>query len=135
MARTRTWVEMNAALGSGSAPLPSLPQPRARASPLILGSGPSRFEATSQPSKGRPKTAVDLRANPLAGTLTLTLTLSLTRYPSPLNYHGFPKSCCTSVKPTLTFILALTLTLTLTLTLPLTPSPARTLLVPLTRTR
>ena len=60
-------VEMTAAVGSGSAPLPSLPQPRPRAPRLILGSGPSRFEATSQPSSGRPK-AADLRPNPLTGT-------------------------------------------------------------------
>ena len=67
MARTRAPVEMAAALCSGSAPLPSLRQPWARAAHLILGSGPSPFEATSQPSKGRPKTE-DLRPNPLAGT-------------------------------------------------------------------
>ena len=48
---------MTAALGSGSAPLPSMPQPRPRAPRLILGSAPSRFEATRQPSRGRPKAA------------------------------------------------------------------------------
>ena len=58
---------MTAALASGSAPLPSLPQPRPRAAHFILGSGPSRFGATSQPSSGRP-TAEDLRTNPLTGT-------------------------------------------------------------------
>ena len=36
-------VEMSATLASGSAPLPSLPQPRPRAPRLILGSAPSRF--------------------------------------------------------------------------------------------
>ena len=48
-------VEMMAALGSGSAPPPSLPQPRPRATRWILGSAPTRFEATSQPSSGPPK--------------------------------------------------------------------------------
>ena len=64
---TLTRVEMTAALGSGSAPRPLLPQPWARASPLLLGSGPSLFEATRQPSSGRPK-AEDLRPNPLTAT-------------------------------------------------------------------
>ena len=59
-------VEMTAALGSGSAPPPSLPQPRPRAPRLILGSAPSPFEATRQPSSGPPK-ATDLRPNPLTG--------------------------------------------------------------------
>ena len=67
MARTYERVETTAALGSGSAPLPSPPQPRPRAAHLILGSGPSRFEATSQPSSGPPK-AEDLRCNPRTGT-------------------------------------------------------------------
>ena len=48
-------VELTAALGS--APLPSLPQPRPRAAHFILGSAPSRFEATSRPSNGPPKAA------------------------------------------------------------------------------
>ena len=56
---------MTAALGSGSAPPPSLPQPRPRAPRSILGSAPSRFEATRQPSSG-PPTATDLRPNPLS---------------------------------------------------------------------
>ena len=60
-------VDTAAALGSGSAPLPSLSQPRARALPRHLGSGPSPFKATRQPSKGRAR-AVGLRPNPLAGT-------------------------------------------------------------------
>ena len=34
--------------------------------PLLLGSGPSQFEATRQPSKGRPETE-DLRPDPLPG--------------------------------------------------------------------
>ena len=59
---------MTATLGSGSAPRPLLPQPWARALPLLLGSGASPFEATRQPSSGRPK-AEDLRANPLTGTM------------------------------------------------------------------
>ena len=59
-------VEMTAALGSGSAPRPPLPQPWASALPLLLGSGPSPFEATRQPSSGRPK-AEDLRPKPLTG--------------------------------------------------------------------
>ena len=54
---------MTAALGSGSARRPLLPQSWARALPLLLGSGPSPFEATRQPSKGRPETE-DLRPNP-----------------------------------------------------------------------
>ena len=58
---------MTAALGSGCAPLPSLPQPRPRAPRLILDSALSRFEATRQPSSGPPK-AADLRPNPLTGT-------------------------------------------------------------------
>ena len=56
-----------AALGSGNAPLPSLPQPWARVLPLVVGSAASRFEATSRPSSGSPK-AADLRPNPLTGT-------------------------------------------------------------------
>ena len=34
---------------------------------FLLGSGPSPFEATRQPSKGCPETE-DLRPNPLTGT-------------------------------------------------------------------
>ena len=60
-------VEVPAALGSGSAALPSLPQPRPRTPRLALGSAPSRFEATSQPSSGPPK-AKDLRRNSRTGT-------------------------------------------------------------------
>ena len=41
--QARKRVEMPAALASGSAPLPSLPQPRPSAPRLILGSAPSRF--------------------------------------------------------------------------------------------
>jgi hypothetical protein len=48
-------VETTAPLGSGSAPRPLLPQPRPRAAHLLLGSGPSRFEATSQPSVALPR--------------------------------------------------------------------------------
>ena len=49
-------VETAAALGSGSGSTtrPPLPQPWARALSLLLRSGPSPFEATRQPSKGRP---------------------------------------------------------------------------------
>ena len=61
-----TPVEMTAALGSGSAPLPSLPQPRPRALPFLLCSGPSPFEATRLPSQGRFE-AEDLRPDPLTG--------------------------------------------------------------------
>ena len=57
---------MTGALGSGSTTRPPLSQPWARALPLLLGSGPSPFEATRQPSKGRPETE-DLRSNPLTG--------------------------------------------------------------------
>ena len=69
--RTLKPVEMTAALGSGSAPPPSLPQPRPRAPRVILGSGPSPFEATCWPSKGRPETE-DLRRNPRTGTAART---------------------------------------------------------------
>ena len=47
---------------------PPLPQPWVRVLLLVLGSAASRFEATSQPSSGPPKTE-DVRVNPLAGTL------------------------------------------------------------------
>ena len=69
---TLTRVEMTAALGSGRAPLPSLPQPWPRVAHLTLGRGPSRFEARRQPFKGRP--------------VTRTLTLTLTRY---MHYTGY----------------------------------------------
>ena len=62
---------MTAALGSGSTTRPPLPQPRPRVLHLILGGGPSPFEATSQPSSG-PAEAADLRPNPLTGTLPLS---------------------------------------------------------------
>ena len=45
-------VDTAAALASGSAPLPSLPQPWASALPLLLG---SPFEATRQPYSGLPR--------------------------------------------------------------------------------
>ena len=64
--RTREPVEMTAALGSGSAPPPCLPQPRPRAPRLILDSASSPFEATRQPSSG-PTKAADPRPNPLTG--------------------------------------------------------------------
>ena len=51
--RTLERVDTAAALASDSAPQPSLPQPRPRTPRLALGSAPSRFEATSQPFKGR----------------------------------------------------------------------------------
>jgi hypothetical protein len=44
-----------------------MPQPGARAPPLLQGSGPSPFDATHQPSSG-PTKAEDLRPNPRAGT-------------------------------------------------------------------
>ena len=56
-------VDTAAALGSGSAPLPSLPQPRAWTPLFLLGSGPSPFEATGLPSKGGLE-AEDLRPDP-----------------------------------------------------------------------
>ena len=56
-ARTLKRVEMTAALGSGSAPRPSLPQPRPRAPRSILGSARSRFEATEQPFQWPSKAA------------------------------------------------------------------------------
>ena len=60
-------VDTAAALASGSTTRPPLPQPSASALPLLLGSGLIPFEATRQPSRGRPK-AENLRPNPLAGT-------------------------------------------------------------------
>ena len=48
---------MTAALGSGSEPVPSLPQPRPRAGRVPLDPGhsaPSPFEATRQPASGAP---------------------------------------------------------------------------------
>ena len=72
--RHRKRVEMSTALASGSAPLPSLPQPRSRAPRLILGSAPSRFEASRQPSSG-PTKAAYLRPNPLAGPPVRSLLL------------------------------------------------------------
>ena len=73
-ARTLKPVEMTAALASGSAPRPPLPQPRAKALSL-LDSGPSRFEATRQPFTGRPETE-DLRTHPLiTGTCSRELLL------------------------------------------------------------
>ena len=59
-------VDTAAALARGSTTRPLPPQPWARALPLLLGSGPSRLEATRQPS-GRPPKAADLRPNPLTG--------------------------------------------------------------------
>ena len=63
MSRTLKPVDTAAALGSGSTTRPPPPQPRARAPPLLLGSGPSPFEATHQPSTG-PAEAADLRPDP-----------------------------------------------------------------------
>ena len=60
-------VDTAAALASGSTTRPPLSQPWARVLLLFLGSGPSPFEATRQPSKGRPETE-DLRPDPLPGT-------------------------------------------------------------------
>ena len=57
---------MTAALASRSTARPSLPQPWASALPLILGSAPSRFGATRQPSSC-PTKAADPRPNPRAG--------------------------------------------------------------------
>ena len=54
-------VDTAAALGSGSAPLPSLPQRWARVSPLVLGSAASPFEATHQPSSVPPVALPRLR--------------------------------------------------------------------------
>ena len=84
-----------------------MPQPWARALPLVLGSGPNRFEATREPSSG-PAKAADLRPKPLTGSGGLPALLrALT------DVHRLL---------TLTLTLTLTPTLTLTLTLPL-PRP------------
>ena len=80
---------MTAALGSGSAPRPLLPQPWARALPLLLGSGPSPFEATRQPSSGRPK-AEDLRPKPLTAFFPLTYRYIAREWkdvPLMISYH------------------------------------------------
>ena len=74
-------VDTAAALASGSAPRPPLPQPWASALPLLLGSGPNPFEATHQPSEGRPETE-GLRTNPLTGILGQLLSMSLASGPS-----------------------------------------------------
>ena len=57
---------MAAALASGSTTRPPLPQPWASTLPLLVGSGPSPFEATRQPAP--PKASPRLRI----GALTLT---------------------------------------------------------------
>ena len=56
-------VDTAAAPASGSTTATPVPQPRARALYLLLGSVPSPFEATRQPSSG-PAEAADLRPNP-----------------------------------------------------------------------
>ena len=70
--RTLTPVDTAAALASGSTARPALPQPWARALPYLLGSGPSPlvlgsvaspFEATPQPSKGRPRICAPTRSH------------------------------------------------------------------------
>ena len=69
--RTLTRVDTASALASGSTARPALPQPWARALPCLLGSGPSPlvlgsvaspFEATPQPSKGRPRICAPTRS-------------------------------------------------------------------------
>ena len=55
------------ALASGSTTRPALSQPWARVLAFFLGSGLSPFEATHQPSKGRPE-AENLRPKPPTGT-------------------------------------------------------------------
>ena len=50
-------VDAAAALACGSTTRPPLPQPGVSAVPLLLGSGPSRFEASRLPSRGPPKAA------------------------------------------------------------------------------
>ena len=59
-------VDTAVALASGSTTRLLLPQPKARALPLVLGSAPSPFEATRQPSSG-PRKAADLRSDPRTG--------------------------------------------------------------------
>ena len=60
-------VDTATALASGSSTRPFLSQPLASTLPLLLGSGRSPFEATSQSPNGRHETE-DLRPNPLTGT-------------------------------------------------------------------
>ena len=69
---------MTAALGSGSAPLPSLPQPWARVLPLVPGSAASPFEATSQPCNGPPEIE-DLR--PIHRYMPYFCDSAASRYP------------------------------------------------------
>ena len=59
-------VDTAAALASGSTTRPRLSQPSARALPLIVVSGRSPFEASSQPFKGRLQ-AEHLRPDPFTG--------------------------------------------------------------------
>ena len=80
-------VDTAAALGSSSAPLPFLPQPRARAPPLLLGSRRSPFVVTRQPLKATPRLRIcaltrsqvpaRLRERPLAHAPWLGLGLGL----------------------------------------------------------
>ena len=49
---------------------------------LLLGSSPSLFEATRQPSEGRPETE-GLRRNPLTGTTRCTRCCTLSTAPLP----------------------------------------------------
>ena len=68
--RTLKPVDTAAALARGSTPRPAVSQPWASALPLLLGSGPNPFEASRQPSSGRPK-AEHMHRNPLTGTETI----------------------------------------------------------------
>jgi hypothetical protein len=91
-------VETAAALGSGSDPLPSLPQPRPRAPlPLILGSGPSLLEAIRLPSSGK---AEDLLANPLADGHERRSELISSRSNTPPSRSETPPSRHESSPPT-----------------------------------
>ena len=65
--RTLKPVDSAASLARSSTTRPLLPQPWASTLALLLRSGPSPFEATRQPSKGRPETE-DVPPNPLTGT-------------------------------------------------------------------
>ena len=99
-----------AAQGSSSAPLPFLSQPRARAPPLLLGSGRSPFEATRQPSSGRPGTE-DLRPNSLTGVRS-----DLQPIIAQLRAHGGKVGATVVYCPTKKMVEEVSALLTLTLT-------------------
>ena len=144
-------VDTAAALTSGSTTRPRLPQPRASALPLLLGSGPSPFEATRQPSSGRPETE-DLRSKPLTGTTSCWACGCGSSPPRSSSWCGMAPSsrpgpwgarcgrraratrplATRRARPPSTYYETLTLALTPALTLSLTLTPTLPLPLPLT---